>query len=310
MEGEVRKLCVFADYDGPTWSQLRMRSAMVTYRSIMRMQPLTIPRSMMMRRGGKSVLYINIMRKLGGGELSTGETKQRLAMCTGKNKGTVPERKSWGTGIKRIMAVEYTCWLNRLQEEAIKDTKKRLDMNLSKYFLRKGAGTAYLMSLKQRAGAIRSVTHTNSTLARNLKVPMRRLKAGLICRMRILRHMFNKHWSRYTFGERADRILCPCGGGVQDVRHLITECEGTKECMREIDIKLLSIARRMGSSCAEKWERMDTEQRIAAVLHLTWAGRTSDKQRKLVRDSARVMREALMELEAITAKESDDWEEP
>ena len=117
MEGEVRKLCVFADYDGPTWSQLRMRSAMVTYRSIMRMQPLTIPRSMMRRRGEKSVLYINIMRKLGGGELSKGEARQRLAMCTGKNKGTVTGRKSWGAGMKERMAVEYTCWLNKLQEE-------------------------------------------------------------------------------------------------------------------------------------------------------------------------------------------------
>ena len=250
------------------------------------------------------------MRKLGGGELSKGEARQRLAMCTGKNKGTVTGRKSWGAGMKERMAVEYTCWLNKLQEEAINDRERRLNMNLTKYFLRKGAGTAYLMSLKQRAGAIRSVTHTNSTLARNLKVPMRRLKAGLICRMRILRHMFNKHWSRYTFGEQADRILCPCGGGVQDVRHLIMECEGTRECMRGIDMKLLSIARKMGSSCEGRWEGLDTEQRIAAVLHLTWAGRTSDKQRKLVRDSARVMGEALMELEAITAKESDGWEVP
>ena len=44
MEGEVTKLCAFADYRGPTWSQIRMTSAMTTYRSVARMTNKTLPK--------------------------------------------------------------------------------------------------------------------------------------------------------------------------------------------------------------------------------------------------------------------------
>ena len=37
MEADIRRICIYADYNWPTWSQIRAKSAMVTYRSIMRM---------------------------------------------------------------------------------------------------------------------------------------------------------------------------------------------------------------------------------------------------------------------------------
>ena len=63
MEGEVTRICIYSDYDGPTWSQLRMRNAMVTYRSIMTIDKTTIPRKTMEGRGDNNVLYKNIVKK-------------------------------------------------------------------------------------------------------------------------------------------------------------------------------------------------------------------------------------------------------
>ena len=264
----------------------------------------------LMRGTADCGVSLKIMRKLGGGELTGKESAQRLALSLWRNVNTEAAKLGWKTRVKRVIAVEYTNWLNNLQQQAAVETRERLKLNLNRYFMRKGAGTAYLMSMKERSGAIRSITHTNSTLARKLKVPMRRLKAGLICNLLILEHMFNQKWGRYTFGERADRIMCPCGMGVQDVRHLITECTAVSGIIERTGEKLVIVAKRVSDACAESLERMSTSRRVVTVLHMTWAGRTSDRQRRMVRDCAEVMSELLDALEGRLKDDAVTWEEP
>ena len=42
---------------------------------------------------------------------------------------------------------------------------------------------------------------------------------------------------------------------------------------------------------------LTVRQRIVTVLHMTWAGRGGDKQRKMIQACARVMKDMITELE-------------
>ena len=90
MEGEVRKLCVFADYSGPTWSQIRSKSAMVTYRSILRMDEKTLPKQVLQKQGLNNILVKNMMKRLGGAKPTTSMITTRMKLVTMKNSVKPP----------------------------------------------------------------------------------------------------------------------------------------------------------------------------------------------------------------------------
>jgi hypothetical protein len=62
-EGEVTRISVFSDYNGPTWSQLRNRDAMITYRSINRMGNHTLPKQTLIKRGNNNILVKDLFKK-------------------------------------------------------------------------------------------------------------------------------------------------------------------------------------------------------------------------------------------------------
>ena len=63
---EVNKAVVWADYEGNTWSQLRMRNAKVLYRSVKRMGSDTVPAKMLRKQGHKNVLVTCFTNGLNG----------------------------------------------------------------------------------------------------------------------------------------------------------------------------------------------------------------------------------------------------
>jgi hypothetical protein len=285
-----------------------MRNAMVTYRSIMRMDKNTIPRETMERRGDKNVLYKNIIKKLGGKRgvsLSEHERTMRMNLCMSRNVNTDAAKIAWKIKVKKMQAVEYTNWINLMQQEAVSDTNRRNQLNIAKYVGGKGAGTAYLMNLGDRPAAIRSITHTNSTLQRGLKVALRRLKSGLISGMQVLKYMFDYSWGKHTFEDRLDRIICSCGLGLQDVRHLITECSLVRDIVNKAGDKLVAAAMKISKSCGARMLSMTVKQRIVTVLHMTWAGRDKDKQRLLVQNCTTTLKDMLMEMEMILETTAD-----
>jgi hypothetical protein len=264
----------------------------------------------MARRGNKNVLYKNMMKKLGskkGGGLSDKECTVRMTLCMRKNTNTDTAKQEWKTKVRRMLAVEYSNWINTLQAEAVSDMLRRMKLNIGKYVAEKGSGTAYLMNMRSRPAAIRSITHTNSTLQRGLKVPMRRLKAGLICRMQILKHMMNNSWGSYSFDERLDHIMCPCGLGLQDVKHLVEECSAMESTMLKAGEGLVKAAAKVSASCEERMRSLSVTQRVITVLHMTWAGREKDKQRRMVQECAKVIKKMMGEIEDRLEQGSVTW---
>ena len=123
--------------------------------------------------------------------LIVSEKSRRMTLCMTRNKNTNTAKLAWKVKVKRMQAIKYTNWLNAMQNEAVADTNRRNQLNIAKYVGEKGSGTAYLINSGDRPAAIRSITHTNSTSTRPLKLAMRRSKSGLISGMLILKHMFD-----------------------------------------------------------------------------------------------------------------------
>ena len=74
---EVTAAIIWADYEGYTWSQLRVRNAKVLYRSVRRMSPDTAPAKRLQKVGNSNVLVDCFMKALAG----------RIPENTAGNKG-------------------------------------------------------------------------------------------------------------------------------------------------------------------------------------------------------------------------------
>ena len=104
--------------------------------------------------------------------------------------------------------------------------------------------------------------------------------------------------------------MCPCGCGVQDVRHLVSECEGTREILRAMGLKLVAAAERVSTRSAEKLSGMSDRRKLITVLHMTWAGRSCGEQRRMVKASAQAVADMLKDMEAVLEKKSNEWVSP
>ena len=91
--------------------------------------------------------------------------------------------------------------------------------------------------------------------------------------------------------------MCPCGLGLHDVKHPIDECSAVRHIVIIAGDRLVAAALRVSDSCGQRMLSMTIKQRIVTVLHMTWAGRSTDKQRRMVQNCATILRDMLMEME-------------
>ena len=146
-EGEVRRLCLYIDTNGPTWSQIRARNAKVTFRSVMRMGKDSLPKQLMTQLGLKNILVDNMVKKLGGGKVK--EQHKRLAVdkCLTLNSVKPANRLKWKKRVQKEMAAEYKSWVATLYTQLQKDISKRKGYEMTRHVQGLGLGSAYLMGM-------------------------------------------------------------------------------------------------------------------------------------------------------------------
>ena len=288
-EGEVRRICVFSDYNGPTWSQLRSRDAMITYRSINRMSDSTLPKQQLAKRGNNNILVKNFMKKLGGGICPAVQKKARIKGVLSMN--TPSKKYRWKQQLKARQRAEYNNWLNSLQSKLHSDVQTRLGHNLGDHVKGLGTGTAYFQSLKPNNGCTKSITHLTSSVPAASKVTLRRVKAGQISHTLVLEHMMSQNWYKKSFDQQLQSIMCPCNQAVQDIQHTVGTCEFTShlnhtwvECIRGL---LIQIKRVKGLCVADisynMLENMQGHDCIGTMLHMRQSTGNSRELRELIK---------------------------
>jgi len=255
IEGEIRELCVFSDYSGPTWSQIRAKNAMVTYRSILRMGDHTLPKQCLNKLTASNILVDNILKRLGGGKATQEENVRKIKACKALNTTKPAMKTRWKQQVKKVQRREYILWIEEMTLKLQKDVRSRDAMTPEKRLMALGSGTAYLMALNKRIQSLPSVSHIDSLVPAKLKVKIRCLKAGLIPHMRVLKYMYNMKWHKMDMPEKKKAVDCSCGGGIQDVRHMALECHLT--CHLHLRLKTAVETRLFALLTARKIELED-----------------------------------------------------
>ena len=177
-----------------------------------------------------TTLIKNITKKLGGGKLTQEERNKKLSLCKILNSGKDHAKTQWKFKIRKFQNREYKLWIQELHNDLCKDTSKRSAQTLEKHVINLGIGTSYLMSL--RTGTHITITHVNSRLQADLKTSLRQLKSGLLPHILIMTHMYENKWYKMSFEDKLSAVMCPCGLGVQDIFHIMNDCENVDTSLR------------------------------------------------------------------------------
>jgi hypothetical protein len=310
MEGDVRKLCVYADYSGPTWSQIRARNAMVTYRSILRMGDHTLPKEALNKRLDKNILVGHFTRRMGEGNVTARDREKRLQFCKALNTDNLYVRHRWKAKLKEQQKTEYNNWIGALQIELRTDVANRANLNLARHVAGFGLGTAYLLSIKPGSVTQKSLTHMDSKLPAHLKRPIRRLKAGLLAHTSVMANMHSRGWHSKTFDQKLDEVLCECGQDVQDAQHTMFGCDRTNhllvDCMARVDTGLKSMVRNkaLGAARYTHLTSKSTRERMCDILHAPYSDSSSALDLRIMSQYGLAAANYLDQLDALHKRDS------
>ena len=74
-------------------------------------------------------------------------------------------------------------------------------------------------------GLERTISHTSTRVGTGAKVAARKVRGGSVRGMRVLAHMNTARWNSMSTADREEAIQCPCECGIQNVEHVMSECE-------------------------------------------------------------------------------------
>jgi hypothetical protein len=70
-----------------------------------------------------------------------------------------------------------------------------------------------------------NVSHTSTKVSTGAKVAARKIRGGRVRGMKVLAHMNTARWNSMNTDDREEATHCPCQGGMQNVEHVISECD-------------------------------------------------------------------------------------
>ena len=69
------------------------------------------------------------------------------------------------------------------------------------------------------------IPHTSTRVSTGAKVAVRKIRGGRVRVMRVLAHMNTTRWNSMSTTDREEAIQCMCECGIQNVEHVMSECE-------------------------------------------------------------------------------------
>jgi hypothetical protein len=260
---DVNVVCVWDDYDKPTWSQRRNLEAKRIHRSILRMEDTALPKKLMKTKGMDNVLtrrytdtLMTFVPTQPQGTISAGRSRltkeEKMKMSKGNTERIIaetlarnnsePQRNKWKTMQKNKMRQERRRWVNHMHEELQRKTGAREEMGAEKRTQKLGTGSAWIRSLAPTMGHAARDTHMDSKVPGHLKRNIRRLKAGHMPGLKTLTQMKNPQWGKMDYATRHSLIRCKCGKGeIQDMKHIMTSCNWTEPILRSARRSLAQI---------------------------------------------------------------------
>ena len=269
--GEVNRTCVWADYQQQTWSQTRAQNAKGLHRSIYRMEATALPKECLQAKGMVNILTKTYSPKVLGSKRK-GNYKARITETLG---GTLTPwgNREWKLKEKGHRAEDAKHRRKKLQTDLRETVTQRQTVELERYYLGLGSGTAYIQSLQPTD---RSSTGTLQAKGQCDRKKIRALKAGQMAHLKTNAYVKDGAWKHLSHNQRKSAIECGCGaGGVQDMEHVMTRCLFTRGY---VDRALTAV-----EAVREKGALTTIQARIGAAFGTTdGEGSKTDKVTKIL----------------------------
>ena len=85
--------------------------------------------------------------------------------------------------------------------------------------------TAFMTVSGAKRGLVRTVSHTSAKMSTSAKVAARKIRGGKVRGMKVLAHMNTARWGSMSTADREEATQCPCECGMQNVEHVMSECD-------------------------------------------------------------------------------------
>ena len=124
------------------------------------------------------------------------------------------------------MGYENLQWRRKLISDAVAKTTEDLSLSLSDRVKKFGASsTVFLTTSVGSRGLERTVSHTSTKVSTGAKVAARKIRGGRVRGMKVIAHMNTARWGSMSTADREEATQCPCECGMQNVEHVMSECD-------------------------------------------------------------------------------------
>ena len=158
---EVAAAVIWADYEGCTWSQLRVRNAQVLYRSVRWMGPDTTPTRRLQKVGNSNVLVDCFMKALTGRipENTAGSKGGGRQLAVRKflqwNTGREAHKTRWGEAESKRMGYENLQWRRNLISDTVTKVRQGLLRDWATRVNEFGTSSTIFMTTSESGGVWR-----------------------------------------------------------------------------------------------------------------------------------------------------------
>ena len=311
---EVATAVIWADYEGYTWSQLRVRNAKVLYRSVKRMGPDTAPAKRLQKVGRSNVLVDCFMRVLSGKipENTPGNKGGGRQLAVSKalqwNSGRETLKVRWKEAESRRMGYENLQWRRRLITDTVTKARGELSLDWADRVRKFGtSSTAFMTVSEAKRGLERTISHTSTRVSTSAKVAARKIRGGRIRGMKVLAHMNTARWGNMSTADREEATQCPCECGMQNVEHVMSECDYMVDYLDEmvgtVDDALCSEP----EAAQNKWmAARNMGEKVAAIVGMETRGVSPDALSEVAAGLKLLVRRAEAALRTVN-KAGESW---
>ena len=137
----------------------------------------------------------------------------------------------------------------------------------------------------------------------------RKIRGGRVRGMKVLAHMNTARWGGMSTADREEAIQCPCEGGIQNVEHVMSECEYTVVYLDEM-IDTVDYALIMSSepeAVQSRWmAALNVGEKVAAIVGMETRGISPDSLGEVAASLKLLVRQTEKVLRTVN-KASESW---
>ena len=97
-----------------------------------------------------------------------------------------------------------------------------------------------------------------------------------------MKHMYDAKWGKLKFEDRLEAVMCSCSAGIQDVHHIIMDCECTSHLLHnwllqaeDVMINLIK-KKKITEPQLHKFSQLSETEKLGFMIHMPYTNKGND----------------------------------